>query len=134
MEQERVLTANTLQPQLYLKQYRFSRTERFVVRPANTTHVLIAEMSNGQAYVCIEDLNEAKWSIRKESSQGFPSRGQAEAFAAGLHRAETKRQKEAAAPPKEEKAGPGRILPVCRVCHSNPHKTECSVGNAINGA
>lgn len=75
----------------YLKHFEFSFTARYVVKPTNTTHVLMA-YTGGNWYVCVEDLGGTVWAVRRDDTvQGFgQDRSKAEAYAAGLHRAETK--------------------------------------------
>lgn len=80
-----------LPPAAYLNQNWFSQTTRYVVRPQNETHVVVAKFSNGQIYVCVEDLKGSKWEIRRNGrSQGFSNPAMAEAFAAEVHREESR--------------------------------------------
>lgn len=88
----------------YLDQHRFSRTTRFVVRPQMRTHILIAEFQSGQTVVCVEDLRDGKWAIRNNSKGSvFTRYSLAEAFAAEVHREESRVARlQASVPDKKE--------------------------------
>lgn len=79
-------------PDVYLKNFSFSRSTRYVVRPQRTVHIIMVEnYGNGQIYVAIEEMKDGVWGMRKDvSPQGFSNMAQAKLFAAQLHKAETR--------------------------------------------